>query len=104
MNISFVWRISIATNLRPSAVYIYTLDEEQVVIEADDKNRTRWRVATFQVVSRQFTDRIFDHFTDRALGIRVEEDNLFLFLALDNDSSPCSEIGPSHCPLFSTPK
>ena len=55
-----------------------------------------------QVVSRQFTDRIFDHFTDRALGIRVEEDNLFLFLALDNESSPCPEFGPSPCPLFST--
>ena len=47
-------------------------------------------VRDFQVVSRQFTDRFFDQFTDRALGIRAEEDKLLLFLALDIDSSPHS--------------
>ena len=48
-----------------------------------------------QVVSRQFTDRFFDHFTDRALGIRAEEDNFLLFLTLDIDPSPSLKFGPS---------
>ena len=43
-------------------------------------------------MSRQFTDRFFDHFTDRALGIRAEEDDLLLFFALD--------IVPSFPPKF----
>ena len=55
-----------------------------------------------QVVSRQFTDRFFDQFTDRALGIRAEEDNLLLFLALDIDPSPHPKFGPSPCPIFIT--
>ena len=48
-----------------------------------------------QVVSRQFTDRFFDQFTDRALGIRAEEDNFLLFLTLDIDPSPPLKFGPS---------
>ena len=55
-----------------------------------------------QVVSRQITDRFFDHFTDRALGIRAEEDNLLLFVALDIDPSPCPKFGTSPCSLFLT--
>ena len=55
-----------------------------------------------QVVSRQFTDRFFDHFTDRALGIRAEDDNLLLFLSLDIDPSPRPKFVPSPCPIFIT--
>ena len=57
---------------------------------------------TSQVVSRQFTDRFFDHFTDRALGIRAEEADLLLFFALDIDSSPRPKFGSSPCPIFIT--
>ena len=46
-------------------------------------------------MSRQFTDRFFDHFTDRALGICAEEDNFLLFFTLDIDPSPPLKFGPS---------
>ena len=55
-----------------------------------------------QVMSRQFTDRFIDQFTDRALGIRAEEDSLLLFLALDIDPSPCPKFCPIPCPIFIT--
>ena len=55
-----------------------------------------------QVVSRQFTDRFFDHFTDQALGIRAEEANLLLFLALDIVPNPPPKFSPSPCLIFIT--
>ena len=55
-----------------------------------------------QVVSRQFTDQFFNHFTDQAVGIRAEEDNLFPYLAFDIDPSPHPKFGPSPCPIFIT--
>ena len=62
----------------------------------------RIQCSNLQVVSRQFTDRFFDQFTDRALGIRAEDDNLLLFLALDIDPSPHPTFGLSPCPIFIT--
>ena len=55
-----------------------------------------------QVVSCQFTDRIFDHFTDQALEIRAKEDNLLLLLTLDINPSLRPKFVPSPCPIFST--